>query len=380
MTSMGFLGTLVHHPRKLWVRKAFFQVHLWAGVLLSLYVVVIALTGSILVFRAELARALLPDGLNSFDPVHVASLATVLDHFKNAYPGAGLGNIQMPSRQMPVYLLSATDTHRHAFTLLADPVTADLRLQPHTWLYWIYELHVNLLLGDAHGLQVNGIGALSLLLLTTTGMVLWWPGTKLWVRGLRISLHHNWKRINYDAHSAIGFWTLFIVFWWAISGVYFGWYRQFTSAVAVISPLQGMLSPVAVNKPAPTPDRVSLDQVLSAIHQASPSGQLFSVSDPLFSGTTIYALVDLRAPGDFSHRDILSISTTDARLLTIWHYGQNRTAGDWFLWAMHPLHFGTLWGIFFKAVWAACGVCLAILAITGVLMYWNRFLRHRFEV
>ena len=130
----------------------------------------------------------------------------------------------------------------------------------------------------------------------------------------------------------------------------------------------------------PTPLRIALrsEQVLSAIHQASPSGQLFSLSDPLLSGTVVYALVDLRAPGDFSHRDIITLSTTDARVLTIWHYGQNRTAGDWFLWAMHPLHFGTLWGMFFKVVWAACGLCLAVLAITGLLMYWNRFLRHRF--
>jgi uncharacterized iron-regulated membrane protein len=45
---------------------------------------------------------------------------------------------------------------------------------------------------------------------------------------------------------------------------------------------------------------------------------------------------------------------------------------------MHPLHFGTLWGIFFKLIWAFCGLALAILAVTGLVMYWNRFLRHQF--
>jgi len=110
---------------------------------------------------------------------------------------------------------------------------------------------------------------------------------------------------------------------------------------------------------------------------ASPNGRLFSLSDPFFSGTSVYALVDLRESGDFSHRDIITISTTDARILTIWHYGQNRTAGDWFLWAMHPLHFGTLWGMSIKILWALCGLALAVLAITGLLMYWNRFLRHQ---
>jgi uncharacterized iron-regulated membrane protein len=375
---MSFFGKLIHQPRKLWLRRALFQIHLWAGVLLSLYIVMIAITGSILVFRSELTRALLPKTLSRYEAGHVAPMATVLERFRIAYPGATIENIQMPSAQAPVFLLFAKDDHQHAFTLLTDPVTADLRMQPRTWLYWTYELHVNLLLGNAHGVQVNGIGAAGLLLLTFTGLVLWWPGIKVWARGLRIGLRHNWRRINYDAHNAIGFWTLFIAFWWALSGIYFAWYRQVTSAVAVFSPIQGMLSPVAAAEPKPGPPRASLEQVLSAIDRASPGGQLFSLSDPLLTGPITYALVDLRAPGDFSHRDIITISTADARVLAVWHYGRNRTPGDWILWAMHPLHFGTLWGIFVKILWALCGLALAILAITGLLMYWNRFLRHQF--
>jgi hypothetical protein len=46
---------------------------------------------------------------------------------------------------------------------------------------------------------------------------------------------------------------------------------------------------------------------------------------------------------------------------------------------MHPLHFGNLWGTPFEVLWTLAGVVLALLAITGLLMYWNRFLRHRFR-
>ena len=63
-------------------------------------------------------------------------------------------------------------------------------------------------------------------------------------------------------------------------------------------------------------------------------------------------------------------------MLTVWHYGRNQTAGDWVLWAMHPLHYGTLWGRWVKVVWALVGLSLAVLSISGVLMYWNRWLRH----
>lgn len=374
---MSFLRTFVHHPRKLWLRRALFQIHLWAGVLLSLYLVTIALTGSLLVFRSELTRAQMPSGMAAYEPGRVAPLATVLTRFGAAYPGGRLDNVQMPSREMPAYVLTGSDAAKHPLRLFADPASAELRPRPGTWLDWIYDLHVYLLLGKSYGMQVNGVGAACLLLLTATGLFLWWPGIKIWARGLRIGLGHGWRRINFDAHSAIGFWTLVIVFWWAFSGVYFAWYRPVTSAIDWLSPLRGMRSPDAPKLPPPGLQRASLEQVLEAVHAASPEGRLFSVSDPALTGGRVYALVDLQEMGDFSHRDIVTVSTADARVLTVWHYGRNESVGDWVLWAMHPLHFGTLWGMACKVLWAGCGVALAVLTVTGLLMYWNRFLRHR---
>jgi uncharacterized iron-regulated membrane protein len=93
-------------------------------------------------------------------------------------------------------------------------------------------------------------------------------------------------------------------------------------------------------------------------------------------GNLVYAQMDLRAPGDFSHRDIVAIDSTNARILTVWHYGQNHSMGDWIMWSQHPLHFGTLWGLPFKVTWFLLGISLAVLSATGVLMYWNRYLRH----
>jgi uncharacterized iron-regulated membrane protein len=371
------LRTFVYHPRELWLRRALFQVHLWAGVLLSLYVMVIALTGSILVFRAELTRLQLPSKLRAHDAQRQVPVQQVVDRFQLDYPGAKLASLQTPSEQLPVFVLTGTDSSQRPLTLLADPSLGALIRQTRTWLDWVYDLHVYLLLGQSYGMQVNGIGSALLLLITASGLYLWWPGVKLWTRGLRMSFKHNWRRIAYDAHNAIGFWTVLLVTWWAVSGAYFGWYRQVTAVVSAISPLQGMRSPSLPAMPPSTSIRTTLPEILASVEHASPHGHLFSLSDPELTGPTVYALVDRRAPGDFSHRDIVTMSTQDARVLTVWHYGENHTAGDRFLWAMHPLHFGTLWGLAFKALWALAGVALALLSITGLLMYWNRFLRHR---
>ena len=116
----------------------------------------------------------------------------------------------------------------------------------------------------------------------------------------------------------------------------------------------------------------TLEGVLRAAQSASPSGKLWSVSDPSLQGKESYVLLDRGAAGDFSHRDIVRVRIADARVLSVWHYGER-------LWSMHPLHFGTVWGLAVKVIWALLGVSLAALTCTGLLMYWNRFLRHRWR-
>jgi hypothetical protein len=72
--------------------------------------------------------------------------------------------------------------------------------------------------------------------------------------------------------------------------------------------------------------------------------------------------MDLRAPVDFTYRDIVAIDATNVRVLTVWHYGENHSAGDWIMWS--------------KVIWFLLELNLAILSATGVLTYWNRYLRH----
>ena len=65
--------------------------------------------------------------------------------------------------------------------------------------------------------------------------------------------------------------------------------------------------------------------------------------------------------------------------ISTWQYGVNQSAGDWLIWLQVPLHFGTTWGPVVKIVWAAAGLSFPLLAVTGLLMYWNRYLRRKWK-
>src|SRR5690242_8743738 len=50
----------VRQPQKIWWRRAIFQAHLWSGIAVGLYILLISVTGSVLVYRNELYRAATP--------------------------------------------------------------------------------------------------------------------------------------------------------------------------------------------------------------------------------------------------------------------------------------------------------------------------------
>lgn len=372
---MSFLATLRDHPRRLWIRRALFQIHLWAGLLLSLYWIVISLSGSVLVFEDELTSTTLPSGLFAFDANHTATIPQVIAAFHQQHPDAVVDLITVPTKTVPAFQLNVHLPFGRAQRFVADPLTGRSYQQGRTWVQWVHDLHVSLLLNVNYGLQVNAVGAAVLLLLVLTGIVLWWSGIRSWTRGLRVNLRANWRRINFDLHNAIGFWTLILVFWWAFSGVYFGFYKQVATVVNAVTPLRNMRPPVALAPSIGTVGRLPLEQVLEVAQSASPRAKLYSLSNVSLTEPVVYASMDLRKPGNFLYRDIVQIDAADGRVLSVWHYSDKHSLGDWILWLMHPLHFGTLWGTTIKVIWAALGLSLALLAITGLLMYWNRVLR-----
>jgi uncharacterized iron-regulated membrane protein len=105
-------------------------------------------------------------------------------------------------------------------------------LYPTVSVEWLVNLHTNLLAGSM-GRRINGIGAIGLALLCLTGAVIWWPGIRHWRRSLTVDWSARFPRLNWDLHSAIGFWFFGFVAVWALSGIYFAFPRPFDALLAL---------------------------------------------------------------------------------------------------------------------------------------------------
>lgn len=80
------------------MRRLNFQVHLWVGIILTLYMIVIGVSGSVLVFRSELENlcGLKPSQrIRTREPV--ADIATVVENLKAAYPRSRVVSVDAPS-------------------------------------------------------------------------------------------------------------------------------------------------------------------------------------------------------------------------------------------------------------------------------------------
>ena len=214
----------LRQPQTLWLRKALFQVHLWSGIGVGFYIVLISLTGSVLVYRNELYRAATPK------PVMVRPSGTRLSEGElkavaaRTYPGYAalfISSESNPNEAVTITLKRGNDHKDRLF----DPYTgADLGDAVPLGILLVsrlLSLHDDLLAGST-GRSVNGIGALTLIVMASTGFIVWWPGIGSWRRSLVVRRRVGWRRLAWDLHSMVGFWSFAVILMFGISGVYLG--------------------------------------------------------------------------------------------------------------------------------------------------------------
>jgi uncharacterized iron-regulated membrane protein len=210
------------------LRRVLFHIHCWTGIVVGLYVVVVCATGSLLVFRVEFYEYFRP-GTFITQRANRLNEAQLTELARRDYPQARIVRVLIPRRRT-----SAAEVYIEgdgaALHRLFDPYTGrdcgDADPQAVIWFEKISKLHGNLMAGQT-GRLFNGIGSIAVLLLSATGMALWWRGMKHWTRGLFVRWGKSWKAFNWDLHSAVGFWTSVVVFLWALTGVYFSFPRFF---------------------------------------------------------------------------------------------------------------------------------------------------------
>jgi len=378
--------SFLHRPQQVFWRKAAFQVHLWTGILLCLYMIIIGISGSILVFEKELGHLTFAKLWKASPPSgHPIEFTEAVSIITAAFPGYQLTAGYPPDQPGDnfEFLLRRGSQTRDVFLDASTGHIAGEIDPAHSWIAWTIDLHFHLL-GGSTGEAINGIGGICLLLLCLTGIVIWWPGLKNWTRGLKINLRARWKRINYDLHSSVGFWALLILSMWAFTGVYLVWNDPIEVFINRFSSIASANRPVVVLPPhdgniRPAALLTNLDQMIRTAKQDSPNATFEGAFFPANGESALVLLMARSEHRNFRQSDYIFFDPATGKQLALWHRGINNTWGARLVFLLTPLHFGYDWGLAIKILWALLGCALPLLSATGVLMYWNRSLSKKWQ-
>lgn len=228
----------VRQPQTLWLRKAMFQIHLWTGLALGLYLVMLSVTGSALVYRNELDRYFATPRPTFDAKVTRLTGDELRASAARAYPGWAITRVgDRITRRNPtieIWLERNGERKERLFNPYTGADLGDSVTQGEYFVLWLARLHDELLF-DRPGRWWNGMGSAVFTVLCLTGLVVWWPGSLRWKRSLGVKWSSGWRRFNWDLHSAVGLWLTFFLLMWGVSGFYLGVPEPFSNFVDRIS-------------------------------------------------------------------------------------------------------------------------------------------------
>ena len=374
-------------------------VHLWAGLILGTILVLQGLTGTVIGWRHELDAWLNPGLLRVAPPAGAtaglearpapAQVAAVMARLQDE-PGYGRPDtLFLPEVHGDVYVAwyrpqkpDSSWTQGVTRQVMVDP--ADLAiLGERNWgeaglsrpllMPTLFHLHRYLMAGEA-GKIVIAVQGLALMLLTLTGIVVWWPKMTLSAFWHAISVRRgsNWPKFNFQLHRAAGFYVAPVLLVLAFSGVYFNAPDWVTPAIRAVAPLTK--NEKALNTSLTDVPRIDAGAAMAAAQARYPEGRVSRIGIPA-NPEQPYE-VRVRQPGELRHGAGATRVSVDAGSGEVIRAIDPLTArgGDWFVSTLFPLHTGEAFGLAGRILISVVGLTPLLFFITG-LVVWIKFRR-----
>jgi uncharacterized iron-regulated membrane protein len=336
--------------------------------LTGLYIIVASLSGALLIWRIDLQRLTDPDLFTPTRPGAMVDAETVLAAVRAAYPLHHVSGVDAPTTSRPTYLSYATQGAAFV-TILADPATGRVlgELPARGPVRTLQELHFNLL-GGRRGRIFNGVGAIALLTMCVTGVVIWWPTPSLWRRAFVVDVHRHWRLVIRDLHGGVGIWTFLFLAMWAVTGAAFAFPSTFRSIVGSFSRL------TVVRPPSSTPQgraELSWNDLIARARRLVPDQHVARVVIPSSERDPFLVMFSASAPTPAGGASLRSIYLDQYSGNVIEQPSPRRTAGDSVMAWTAPLHVGNFAGTGVKIAWTLAALAPTLLFVTGVVMYWS---------
>lgn len=373
------------------------RLHLFLGLPIGVVLFIVAITGAIYGLKPEVERyerrsirAIEPRGVEELLPPErlLAKGQAILERLPQEERGAITG-ITYYGLEQPVRLSGDFAGSKRA-TLYLDPYTGDslhLSTADGELFRWAMAGHRHLWLPRAVGKPIIGWSMIGFLLITLTGLFLWFPQRqtgKAWKRALLIKRSGNRYSHFFSLHSVLGFYTAIFALAVAITGLTwsFRWYNK-----AYYSLLSGGKELPAWSRPESQlpPEGMAAQQAASMDALWGLATNLYPISREAASlyisipqkPTDVY-MVSYNPEGDegfskseYHFYDRYTLEKLEGGGLRGKPY-ESLTGGERFYRLSYDIHSGSIFGRVGRLAAVLCSLILAFMPLSGVYLWWRK--------
>jgi uncharacterized iron-regulated membrane protein len=341
-------------------------LHTWMGLIAGLFLAVVALTGSVITFRAELERAALPKGSAADDTQHAVTLDEAARQVAIERPRSHIRRVNLPLTPGDRYIFQVESSDGSTERIVSDPVSGRVMgTQQSGWIDWMIDLHRNLLSGKT-GRKIVGVIGIVLFLLSATGLMMWLAGARNWRAWISVRRNGSSVRFHYELHRASGLWAYAFLSVVSFTGIERAFPDTMRSAVQFVTRTPANVpGPKAINAKSSLP----LDDYLRIGRQAMPDGVPVELRLPAPGNGVVdlrlHRAGDIAPSGNHVYINLASGAVMQVDRII------DRPLGAQFLAALAPIHYGQFSGIPIKITWFLFGLAPALLFVTGLIYWWR---------
>lgn len=382
-------------------KKCMLIAHRWLGLVTGLVVLVVSITGCLFVFHQEISRWARSDVMFVEPPSKNAEIRPVAELEKRAEQTLGVDRLpyglttyQNPKRAWKALNYEAAEGNWTYFGNIEDYRT--VYLNPYNgevmgvvneqadFFQIVKGLHWSLLLATPIGQPIVTWSTVVFIVLLLTGIVLWWP--KRWNRSgrhssFRLKWKSTWRRLNYDLHNVLGFYSLLLAFIIAFTGLYW--------AFPTVQKTLYFAGTGEWSLPSDQPETVvKSDSTTSNVSEAYPLQIAFEKAweaYPEVHNITLVRPSDSARPLEAHIRPSRETYYDENHMLFDPATGEvegmetfeSKNAGEKLLAMNYDIHVGAIGGIFGKMLAFLASLVCASLPVTGFIIWFNRKQRER---
>ena len=348
-------------------RRLLFNLHLWTGLGAGAFLLVAALTGSVLAYRTELDAAGHPGWFRVADSPTRVTMDAVVASARLIHSKVEVDEVSLHPDPTSSILVQFIDR----FQVYVDPHTGRVlgsRDKDRSFVYIVEKLHRYLFVGKK-GQWITGSASLALVVMVLTGLYLWLP--RSW-KGFKGSFAFN-RRLrgrawNVNLHKTVGAYAALMLLLAALTGApdAADWViKTYGHHAKKAAKAQRTLAP---STPAPFED------LWQRARATVPDYQFARIGWPSEPGRPfMFEMMEAKASHDNAISTVYLDQTTGA-VVRYEPYAMAPLATRLYDWCL-PLHLGHFWGPVGQLLVVAGSLALAFLVVTGGWLYYRRALR-----